>query len=112
MLPKTSRDFIYLGTGLLALLWFIRSGWLATIYNGGPLAILVALIAAALLTFVIAALWPVATQMLSALVSGDPYWIAPREFDTQQDLKKTQALMQRLADMPWQEEPWKSLRSA
>ncbi len=97
MRPKTSRDFIYLGAGLLALLWFIRSGWLTAIYNGGPLAILFALIAAALLAFVIGALWPVATQLLSALLSGDPYWIAPREFDTQHDPKKTQALMQRLA---------------
>ncbi len=97
MLPKTPQHFAWLGAGLLTLAWLAHAGWLAALYRAGPVAAVLILVSGFVVAIVAAVLWPVAARLLQTLVSGDPYWIDPREFDTQDDEKKTQALMRRLA---------------
>ena len=95
--PWLRQDFAWLAVICLALAWLVHAGWFAAVLRAGITGVVIFLVSMLILVTAVAVLWPVAAHLLRALFSGDPYWIAPREFDTEDDPGKTRALMLRLA---------------
>lgn len=82
------------GTLLLAVLAYV--GWFRALFSGGLISAAVMIVVLLIGLFVIAAIWPVVYRLISHLFFGDPYWIRPREFDTEDDPVKTRSLDARL----------------
>lgn len=79
---------------VIVLAW---SGWFRALMQATLVTAIVMVLTLALVLFAALALWPSVSHLLSHLLYGDPYWIKPREFDIDDDPRKTEALTKRLA---------------